>query len=145
AGGVGGDCAAGLMKVVDVDSIRATGFKVVLDYAYGAASFVMPSVLSKLGAEVLAVNPYASTSGALAFDRWEHAARVGDLVRASGSHLGAVIDPDGESITIIDDGGHVLTDSEALMALLSLVLSTHDKPRIAVPVAVSPTVEGMCT
>jgi mannose-1-phosphate guanylyltransferase/phosphomannomutase len=135
---------AGLMKVVDIDSIRATGFKVVLDYAYGAASFVMPSVLSKLGAEVLAVNPFASTVGALAFDRWEHAARVGDLVRASGSHLGAVIDPDGESITIIDDGGHVLTDNEALMALLSLVLSTHDKPRIAVPVVVSQTVEEMC-
>jgi mannose-1-phosphate guanylyltransferase/phosphomannomutase len=135
---------AGLMKVVDIDSIRATGFKVVLDYAYGAASFVMPSVLSKLGAEVLAVNPFASTVRALAFDRWEHAARVGDLVRASGSHLGAVIDPDGESITIIDDGGHVLTDNEALMALLSLVLSTHEKPRIAVPVVASQTVDEMC-
>ncbi len=36
-----------------------------LDYAYGAASFVMPNVLAKLGAEVLAVNPYASTRQAL--------------------------------------------------------------------------------
>src|SRR4051794_30795361 len=135
---------AGLMKVVDIDAIRSTGFKVVLDYAYGAASFVMPSVLSKLGLEVLAVNPYASTVGALAFDRWQHAARVGDLVRASGSHLGAVIDPAGERVTIIDDGGHVLSDNEALMALLSLVLSTAEKPRIAVPVAVSQTVDDMC-
>src|SRR3954463_3048183 len=70
---------AGLMKVVDVESIRSTGFKVVLDYAYGAASFVMPSVLSKLGAEVLAVNPYASTVGAPAVDRLPHAGRGGGL------------------------------------------------------------------
>ena len=35
----------------------------VLDYAYGSASFVMPNVLAKLGAEVLVVNPYAPTAG----------------------------------------------------------------------------------
>ena len=39
------------------------GFKVVVDYAYGSTSFVMPNVLAKLGADVLAVNPYASTAG----------------------------------------------------------------------------------
>src|SRR5204862_3385124 len=71
-------------------------------------------------------------------------ARVGDLVRASGSHLGGVIDPDGEHLTIVDDSGHVLSGTETLMALLSLVLSTAEKPRIAIPVAVSQTVEDMC-
>src|SRR3954447_3269123 len=135
---------AGLTGTVDTDRIKAHGFKVVLDYSYGAASFVMPSVLAKMGAEVLAVNPYASTVGAVAFDRWQHAARVGDLVRASGSHMGAVIDPDGEHVTLVDDSGHVLSDTETLMALLSLVLSTQEKPRIAVPVAVSQTVDDMC-
>ena len=39
-------------------------FKVVLDYSFGAASIVMPTVLAKLGAEVLAVNPFASTAPA---------------------------------------------------------------------------------
>ena len=68
----------------------------VLDYAYGTTSFVMPNVLAKLGAEVLAVNPYASTAGVLSFDRQASAARVAELVRASGAHLGAVLDPDGE-------------------------------------------------
>ena len=51
-----------LMEHIDVEAVRAARFKVVLDYAYGAASFVMPNVLSKLGAEVLSVNPYASTA-----------------------------------------------------------------------------------
>ena len=42
-------------------AIRAARFKVVVDYAFGSTSFVMPNVLAKLGADVLAVNPYAST------------------------------------------------------------------------------------
>ena len=70
-----------LMENVDVEAIRAARFKVVLDYAYGAASFVMPNVLAKLGADVLSVNPYASTRQSLTFDRWEHAAAGVGLVQ----------------------------------------------------------------
>ncbi len=138
-----------LMENVDVDAVRAAGFKVVLDYAYGAASFVMPNVLSKLGAEVLSVNPYASTRQSLTFDRWEHAAQVSQLVRASGAHLGAVIDTDGEYITFVDDTGHVLSDNEGLMTLLRLVLTDAERrggtpPTVALPVSVGVQVEDMC-
>ncbi len=144
-----------LMSTVDTDAIRAVGFKVVLDYAFGSASFVMPNVLAKLGAEVLAVNPYASTAGAAAFDRWEHAARVGELVRASGAHLGAVLDPDGERLTLVDETAQVLSDEAALFALLTLVCETEPWPtdgigrdasrgRVALPVSVSRTAEGIC-
>jgi mannose-1-phosphate guanylyltransferase / phosphomannomutase len=140
---------AQLMENVDVDAIRAKRFKVVLDYAYGAASFVMPNVLSKLGAEVLSVNPYASTRQSLTFDRWEHASQVSGLVKASGAHLGAVIDTDGEYITLVDDTGHVLTDDQGLMALLHLVLADATTrgapaPTVALPVSVGRGVEAMC-
>jgi mannose-1-phosphate guanylyltransferase/phosphomannomutase len=126
-----------LMSSVDGEAIKAAGFKVVLDYSYGSTSFVMPNVLAKLGCDVLAVNPYASTAGMVTFDRWAAAARVGDLVRASGAHLGAVFDPDGEHLTLVDDSGHVLTDNDALFVLLSLVCQTQENPRLAVPVSVS--------
>jgi mannose-1-phosphate guanylyltransferase / phosphomannomutase len=138
-----------LMERIDVEAVRAARFKLVLDYAYGAASFVMPNVLSKLGADVLSVNPYASTRQSLTFDRWEHAAQVSELVRASGAHLGAVIDTDGEYITFVDDNGHTLVDDEGLMALLSLVLADVDRrglppPTVALPVSVGRAVEAMC-
>ncbi len=95
----------------------------VLDYSFGTASFVMPNVLAKLGAEVLVVNPYAATAAVMASDRRAAAERVADLVRASGAHLGAVIDPGGEHITLVDDEGKVFSDDEALLLLLDLVVS----------------------
>ncbi len=133
-----------LMDQVDVDAIRAARLKVVLDYAYGAASFLMPNVLAKLGAEVLSINPYASTRQALSFDRWQHAGEVAELVRAAGAHLGAVIDSDGEHLTLVDDTGHGLSDDEGLLALLRLVLDTSDKPTVALPVSSTRAVEDMC-
>ena len=139
-----------LMERIDVEAIRTSRFKVVLDYAYGAASFIMPNVLSKLEADVLSVNPYASTRQSLTFNRWEHAAQVSELVRASGAHLGAVIDTDGEYITLVDNNGHILSDDEGLMALLHLVLSDAERrggppPTVALPVSVGRAVEAMCS
>src|SRR3954447_6029984 len=116
--------ANALMSTVDSDAIRAAAFKVVVDYSYGSTSFTMPNLLSKLGAEVLGVNPFASTAGAATFDLAGHSAQVGELVRASGANLGAVIDPDGEQLRLIDDEGRVLSNDQALFCLLTLVGAT---------------------
>lgn len=123
-----------LEATVDLDAIYAHRFKVVLDYASGATSFVMPNVLAKLGADVLAVNPYASTGGVIAFDKVASAERVGGLVRASGAHLGAVLDPGGERLTLIDDEGRVLSDTEAMLAYCDLVAEHLLGDKIALPV-----------
>ena len=134
----------GIMASVDGDAIRAAGFKVVIDYAYGSTSFTMPNLLSKLGADVLTMNPYASTSGAATFDMESHARQVADLVRASGAHLGAVVNPDGDRLRLIDDTGRILTNDETLYALVSLVVRTTDKAKVALPVAVSRLAERIC-
>ncbi len=130
---------AALERTIDADALRQRSFKVVLDYSFGAASIVMPSVLAKIGAEVLAVNPYAATLRAT--DMLEapkqRVERLADLVRASGSHLGMVLDPDGETAVIIDDEGHVLDSEQALLALVTLVSKACPNASIALPVAVS--------
>jgi len=136
---------AALVDSVDLDAIRGARFKVVLDYAFGSTSFVMPNVLAKLGADVLAVNPYASTAGAVSYEGGGAADHVAQLVRASGSHLGAVLDPDGEHIRLVDDMGRVLTDDEALFSMLSLVLSTQAAPVVALPAATPMAAEQMCS
>ncbi|MBW3641344.1 MAG: mannose-1-phosphate guanyltransferase [Actinobacteria bacterium] len=137
---------ASMTTAVDAGLVQGHGFKVVVDYAYGTTAFVMPNVLAKLGAEVLAVNPYASTPGASAFDRTAHAASVGALVRSSGSQLGTVIDPDGEHVTFIDDEGHTLSDLEALLCLVQLVASTSEPGcRIALPVTASSQAERIAS
>jgi len=134
---------AALEATVDLEPIHQARFKVVVDYSYGSAAFAMPNVLAKLGADVLGVNPYTSTLGALEFDPDRHAAEVAALVRASGAHLGAVIDPDAEHLTLIDDSGHVLSGEEALLAFLSLVSGHLLGDTIALPVTVTQHAEAI--
>ncbi len=135
---------AGLMQSVDVAAVKAADPKLVLDYAYGTASFVMPTVLAKLGAEVLAVNPYAATKRAIGYDERAHALEVASLVRSAGAHVGAVIDPDSERLVVVDDSGHVLSQDETLLALLSLVCMGGDDVGIALPVSTTMRAEEIC-
>jgi mannose-1-phosphate guanylyltransferase/phosphomannomutase len=134
---------AALEATVDIEAIRAARFKVVVDYSFGSTSFVMPNVLAKLGADVLAVNPYASTGRALAFDAEAHAQEVAALVKASGAHLGAVVDPDGEHLRLIDDTGRILADDQSLLAMLQLVSSHLLGDTVAVPVNVTRHAEAL--
>ncbi|MPY94068.1 MAG: NTP transferase domain-containing protein [Acidimicrobiia bacterium] len=135
--------ASALQATVDVDLIARTRFKVVVDYSYGTASLVMPNVLNKLAAEVLAVNPYTSTAGVIDFDARVHAEQVASLVRSSGAHLGAVLDPDGERITFVDDQGRVLSDTTSLLAFVQLVSEHLLGDRIALPVGVTSAAEAL--
>ena len=48
-----------------------------------------------------------------------------------------MIDPDGERLTLIDDEGHVLTDTESLLALVTLVTDHLLGDSIALPVTVT--------
>ncbi len=133
-----------LVASVDLASIQEARFKLVLDYAYGTASFVMPNVLAKLEADVLALNPYGATARAMALDLGQHASEVGRLVQASGAHLGAVLDPDGERLVIVDDRGRPLADQVALLALLRLVVEAHPGARVALPVVTTRAAEEIC-
>lgn len=135
---------AALIDTVDVAAVTDAAFKIVLDYSFGTTSFVMPNVLAKLGAEVLVVNPYASTAAVMSSDLRSAAANVGELVRVSGAHLGAVIDPGGERITLVDDEGRVLSDDEALLLLLGLTVAAQPGVPVALPVSVPRAAERQC-
>src|SRR4029077_8253906 len=108
---------AALEASVQPERLRRRAFKVVVDYSFGATSILMPKVLAKLCASVLAVNPFAATSGAMGTgdDHEMRVKAIGDLVRTSGSDLGYVFDPDGETATIIDDQGVALSSEHALL------------------------------
>ncbi len=133
--------------VVDAFGLRREErrqIKLVLDVSFGAASFVMPNLLSKVGADVLSINPYAQTPGMIAIDKVVSEARVAEAVRGSGADLGAVIDPGGERLTLIDGRGRVMTDDEATLAFIALGAEAGDTGKVALPVTASAATLRAC-
>jgi mannose-1-phosphate guanylyltransferase / phosphomannomutase len=153
AGDIGDiDFSPRTLELYTADVVEAFGLrrdegrqvKLVLDLSYGAASFVMPNLLSKVGADVLSINPYAQTPGMISVDRIVSETRVADLVRSSGADLGAVIDAGGERLTLIDGTGRVLNDDEATHAFVELLATEGAAGRVALPVTVSDRTLALC-
>jgi len=134
-----------LSQRIGLSAIRAAKFKLVLDYASGTASFLMPNILAKLGADTLVINPMASTLGVLNFDKIRHGERIGELVKASGAHLGAIIDPEGENLTLIDDRGRMLNPSQLVMCFSYLLAKKFPDVKIVLPVNTTWSVNQLLT
>ena len=126
-----------LTSTVAPEAIRARTFKLVLDYAFGAVGTVMPTLLGRLGADVLAVNPYLSTSGRIEYDADAALERISALVVSSGAHLGAQLDPDGERLTLVDNQGRVLSHAQAVAAFIDLIPNHLVGDRVVLPPTVS--------
>ncbi|MCA1727066.1 MAG: NTP transferase domain-containing protein [Actinobacteria bacterium] len=129
----------GMIDSIDVDLIRESAPKLVIAYSFGAAALTAPAVLGRAGADVLAVNAVLDEERVVmdVADQRRQIEAVAGLVRASGADLGAILDPTGERIRLVDDRARVLDPAVAMLAFADIVARMHDAPRFAAPVSVS--------
>jgi mannose-1-phosphate guanylyltransferase / phosphomannomutase len=134
--------ASDLLSTVDIEAIRARGFRIVVDYGFSAASYVLPIVLEPLGVEVVTAHAFPSDGNA---DRaaahtasMEQAKR---LVTAVGADLGAVFDRPGERLYLVDEQARDVPLDQALLLYLRLIGSNGRTGRLAFPVTVTSQVD----
>src|SRR6185312_4566447 len=95
--------ASDLLSTIDVEMVRARRFRIVVDYGYSAASYVLPLVLGPLGVEVVAADAFPSEGdGGAPRDLATSIAQAKRLVSAISGDLGAVFDRSGERLYLVD-------------------------------------------
>jgi mannose-1-phosphate guanylyltransferase/phosphomannomutase len=135
--------ASDLLRTLDVLRIRARSFKIVVDYGFSAASYVLPLVLGPLGVQVVAAHafPAEGESGSTGL-----AAAIGQtkrLVSAVNADLGAVFDRAGERLYLVDDQAREVPVEQALLLLVSLIGSNGRKGKLAFPVTITSQVDRL--
>jgi mannose-1-phosphate guanylyltransferase/phosphomannomutase len=135
----------GLLKWVDAEVVRRAGLRMVLDYAFGSASAIFPTILGALGVEVIALNAYLDesriTKTAAEFRR--SLDQLSNIVRTLGADLGVMLDTGGEKVFLVDEKGEILPGELTLALVALLVMRTQPRGRIVVPVAVSSAVDRL--
>ncbi len=137
--------AQDLLAACDVEAIRARGFRIVVDYAYSAASLILPQVLGALDVEVVSADAYVSERRQ-ALDRAtlaESLGRTKRLVAAVGADLGAVLDPAAERIFLVDDQAREVPAEQELLLFLHLLASDGKRGRLAFPTTVTSLAEEL--
>ena len=129
--------SSGVMRAVDADLVRSADLKVVVDYAYGATSVIAPSILGKLGCDVLGLHGFIDEHRPVLVQRDLDGLLSGlaTQVRSSGSHAGVLLEPGGEVAHLVDDRGRVMSGTQALLAFLQHEANRSPGRTLVVPVS----------
>jgi mannose-1-phosphate guanylyltransferase/phosphomannomutase len=133
-----------LLRTLDVEGIKARGFRIVVDYAHSAASIVVPVVLGPLGVETIAAHPYGGEHAAESTDGVREAlGHAKRLVSAVGADFGVVFDRSGERIYLVDEQAHEVPVEQELLLFLSLLASDGKSGTLALPITVTSLAEPL--
>jgi mannose-1-phosphate guanylyltransferase/phosphomannomutase len=133
----------GFSKVVDYDIVRQRKFQIVVDYAHGTTSQVLPRIFKRLGCEVIVLNagtdelPSSRSRDELGKDMQ----RLATISSALNTDMGIRIDPSGERISVVDDRGRILDGTKMMAAMASLFLRRYRGGTVAVPVTAPSALE----
>jgi|HubBroStandDraft_4_1064222.scaffolds.fasta_scaffold00018_57 mannose-1-phosphate guanylyltransferase/phosphomannomutase len=135
--------SSGFLQALAPQAISDANMRVVIDYAYGNASLILPRILSNLGIEMIALNAFFDNAKVLTFaaNRRRHLEQLANVTTSLGAALGILLDQRGESLALVDDRGRIIEGSRLLALLTVLVSSVVPGARIAVPVMAPSAIE----
>jgi mannose-1-phosphate guanylyltransferase/phosphomannomutase len=137
--------ASDLLSTIDVVAIRERGFRIVVDYGFSAASYVLPLVLGPLGVEVVAAHAFPSDGNADTHGLEASIGQAKRLVSAVSADLGAVFDRAGERLYLIDEQAREVPVEQALLLYLTLIghSANGNAGKLAFPVTVTSQVDRL--
>jgi mannose-1-phosphate guanylyltransferase/phosphomannomutase len=136
--------AQDLLDSLDVEAIRGRGFRLVVDYGFSAASYVMPLLLGPLGVEAVSAHGFTtdrSDSGSSLL--LEAIGQVKQLVPAVGADLGVILDRAAERLYLVDERGREVPVEQTLLLFLRLIGSNGRRGKLAFPITVTSQVDHL--
>jgi mannose-1-phosphate guanylyltransferase / phosphomannomutase len=136
--------AQDLLASLDTDAIRARGFRLVVDYGFSAASFVLPLLLGPLGVEAVSAHGFTTerSDPGSALLR-EAIGQVKQLVPAVRADLGVVLDRAAERLYLVDEQGREIPVEQTLLLFLRLIGSNGRRGKLAFPITVTSQVDRL--
>ena len=112
------------LPLVDVEAVRAKGFKVVVDAVNSVGGVVIPQLLRELGCEVVEIN--CEPTGHFAHNPEplpENLTEISAAVVREKADLGVVVDPDVDRLCFVNEDGTMFGEEYTLVAVADYILS----------------------
>jgi mannose-1-phosphate guanylyltransferase / phosphomannomutase len=137
--------AALLLDHWDTAAIRKRQPRLVLDFASPSTAPFFPTIVEKLGVEVITVTTARSDPRRFLLENGvpASAARVGEIVLATEGDIGAILDPAAEHLFLVDDKGSLVAHSSLLLLLLEAVAKGGAGGTVALPLNATRWAERM--
>jgi len=126
---------------LNVEAIRHSSSKVVIDYVYAVSGAVLPQILAKFGCDAVVLNASLSQVAPTNSNRETLLSQLGQVVEALKANFGVQVYANGEQLILVDEAGSTIR-GEMLTALMAeMMLTQTPRGTIVVPVNASSAVE----
>ncbi|HEY9652191.1 MAG TPA: mannose-1-phosphate guanyltransferase, partial [Coleofasciculaceae cyanobacterium] len=128
-------------KNLNIEAIRSSSSKVVIDYAYSVSGAVLPQLLGKFGCDAVVLNASLNQVALSANEREALLTQLGHVVEALKANFGAQVSANGEQLMLVDEAGMPFRGEMLTALMTSVMLTAHPRSAVVVPVHASSAVE----
>jgi phosphomannomutase len=114
-----------IQKISDIELIRQSGLKVIVDTCCGAGAALTKKLLDSLGVRYWQINgePDLEKCDRPLEPTAEHLARLGEKVKEFGADIGLAQDPDADRLAIVDETGRAIGEDYTLCLAADYLLN----------------------
>ncbi len=117
------------LPLVDVETIKAKNYKIVIDAVNSTGGIVLPLLLRALGVQDI-VELNCEPTGNFAHNPEplpQHLTQLSSLVKTEKAHLGISVDPDVDRLALVCEDGEMFGEEYTLVAVADYVLKNSKK------------------
>jgi len=133
--------SVGFERHLNVQAIRNSGAKLVIDYAYAVSGAVLPVLLAKFGCDAVVLNASLNQMSLSAEEREGLLTQLGQVVEALKANFGVQVSANGEQLILVDESGMPVRGETLTALMVSVMLTAHPRSSVVVPVHTSSAVE----
>ena len=128
-------------RYINIEAVRSSSSKIVIDYVYAVAGAILPQLLAKFGCDAVVLNASLKETAISATQKEVLLNQLGQVVEALKANFGVQISANGEQLILVDEAGLPIR-GEALTALMvNTIFTANPRSTVVVPVHASSAVE----
>ncbi len=126
---------------LNVEAIRNSGSKIVIDYVYGVSGAILPELLAKFGCDAVVLNASLRQAGISNEERETLLNQLGQVVEALKANLGVQVSANGEQFILVDEAGLPIRGELLTALMVNVIFAAAPRSTVVVPVQASSAVE----
>ncbi|WP_267384280.1 mannose-1-phosphate guanyltransferase [Cyanobacterium sp. uoEpiScrs1] len=126
---------------LNVEALRRSGSKVVIDYVYGVSGAILPQLLTKFGCDAVVLNASLRQTSVSNEEREALLHQLGQVVGAVTANLGVQVSANGEQFILVDESGLPIRGELLTALMVNTIFTAYPRSTVVVPIEVSSAVE----
>lgn len=126
---------------LNIEAIRHSNSKVIIDYTYGVSGAVLPQLLAKCGCDAVVLNASLKQTAVSVVEREQLLTQLSQVVEALKASFGVQVSANGEQMILVDESGMQIRGELLTALMINMVLTAHPRGTVVVPVHTSSVVE----